>query len=41
MAYELPQLPYPYDTLEPHIDEVRVAFGEALGTSLLNVRVVR
>ena len=21
MAYELPQLPYPYDALEPHIDE--------------------
>ena len=21
MAYELPPLPYPYDALEPHIDE--------------------
>jgi Fe-Mn family superoxide dismutase len=26
MAYELPQLPYPYDSLEPHIDKATLEF---------------
>ncbi|MBX6762621.1 MAG: superoxide dismutase [Rubrobacteraceae bacterium] len=26
MAYELPDLPYPYDALEPHIDEATMRF---------------